>query len=306
MMFGMDSFNYGPNLVFNTDTAQNQNDPSFQNTESWVKNSFINHYDTCFGVVYGGDDWTYKIQQVQGITQRKAPSGNDTEWQWDVKYTWEKSDGSEQGEDCHTFAYKENGEYSYSNTNSSFCNTYFATGRAQSCLVSGTGWTPLVAGDTAADTFLLKTNYACPGQSSTKYHAKLYHNAKTGEWKVEKFPCDPWSSNSIGYQIFSDKKTAEAAINTEWSGIWDDSEYQEKIAIKEVERLAKKKADRLAKKEEDRLAQLEKDRLAQLEKDRLAQLALVSGGVIIQPDNKKLISLIAGGGIILAIVVMIA
>ena len=306
MIFGTDAFNYSPLLNFNSEYQgpQQQNEPSFSNTESWVRNAFINHYNTCFGVAFGGPNWTYRIKQVHGIVQRKAPSGNDNEWQWDVKYTWEKSDGSEQGEDCQTFAYKVTGEYSYGSTAPSDCKKYFSSGRASSCLVTGTGWTPLDSGETAADTFLLKSQHACPGQSSSKYHAKLYHNAKTGEWKVEKFPCDPWSSNSIGYEIYTSKEEAESGIQTEWKDVWDKEEAERK-AKEEADRLAKEEADRLAKEEADRLAKEEAERKAKEEAEKNKVEPLIAYDNTIQEGN-NVVPIAIGAAVLLTVVVLIS
>jgi len=288
MIFGMDAFNYSPPINFDSKSV---NDSSFSNTESWVKNAFKNHYNNCWGVNFGG----YTIKTIHAISQRATPSSNQTTpnentYQWDISYTWLGSDGSE-GEDCQTFYYKTMGNYDYSGDkwNIPACKHYFNNGRAGSCLASGSGFTTLDEGETEADVFVLKTTYACPGQSTSKYHAKLYNNAKTGEWKIEKFPCDPWSSNSIGYKIYSDKQTAEADINTQWTDIWEESK--------------EKGNDDGA---DDGLAKLEEDRLAKLEEDRLAQLALLGKGEVMNEVDKNLIPLIVGGGIILAIVVMIA
>ena len=125
MIFGTDNFNWGPKLIFNNETQgpQQQNEPSFSNTESWVKNAFINHYDTCFGVAFGGADWTYRIKQIWNCSE-EAPSGNDNGGNGMLNTLGKRSDGSEQG-GCQTFAYKVTGEYSYGSTAPSSCKNIF-------------------------------------------------------------------------------------------------------------------------------------------------------------------------------------
>jgi hypothetical protein len=306
MMFGMDSFNWSPILNFNSETQgpQQQNEPSFSNTESWVKNAFLNHYNNCWGVNFGG----YTIKTIHAISQRATPSPNqdtpnENTYQWDIRYTWLGSDGSE-GEDCQTFFYKTIGVYDYSGDKWEIpdCKHYFNNGRAGSCLASGSGFTTLGAGETEADVFVLKTQYACPGQSSSKYHAKLYHNAKTGEWKVEKFPCDPWSSNSIGYEIYTSKEEAESGIQTEWKDVWDKEEAERK-AKEEADRLAKEEADRLAKEEAERKAKEEADRKAKEEADKLAQKEPM---VYTTKQETNVIPIAIGAGILLTVIVIMS
>jgi len=290
MIFGMNAFNYGPTINFNSESV---NESNFSNTENWVKTKFLNYYNNCWGPNFGG----YSIKTVHAISQRAAPSNtqdspNENTYQWDISYTYLNPDGTE-GDDCKTFFYKTTGVYNYTGDkwNTSSCKHYFNLGNWGSCLATGQGFTKLGSGEVAADSWVLSKQYACPRQSTSKYHAKLHYNAKQNKWRVDKYPCDPWQNKIGESKTFDDKESAETYVNTVWRGICD-----------------KEEADKKAKEEEEKKKEEEEEGEEEGEEEEEYQQTGNGGNYSYPPQQKNtnLVPLVVGGALLLGLVVIIS